>query len=257
MSGIDHQTGDSVLLELLSANEVKELRCAKLVGDDGSTYVIPIKDNMTPEEFRQRFEALGIKRFKEGSIFAAPEEIPWVETLLEKLKFEKKTEWSHRSEPAKYGPFTIQFTVTNRYFRGIAKIGFHYFLTKMKGRFRGDEACFADIRHFIANESTIDECGRFVTYTLDQLAWQLRTGQRLKNWGHILCVEIDYLNFRAKVQLFAGPELHPVVYTVQLGKNPSLIDYAEALGDFFAYLPEDERQDFDGEVSELKGVLRT
>jgi hypothetical protein len=64
------------------------------------------------------------------------------------------------------------------------------------------------------------------------------------------------MQFRAKVQLFAGPEAHPHVYTVQLGRNPSRIDYSEACGDFFAYYPKEERGEFDGEVSELIGTGR-
>lgn len=255
MVGTDRETGDNMLLELVSEKEARELRCAKLIADDGSIHIIPIKDNMTPEEFRARVDALGIKHFKEGHFFAAPEEIPWVESLLARFTYEGKTEWSHRTGPIIYGPSTIKFTVTNRYFRDIAKIGFHYFLTKMP-QFRGDEPYFVDIRHFIMNESTIEECTRFVSYTLNQLAWQLGAGQRLKSWGHLVCAETDYFNFRAKVQLFAGPQVRPMVYTVQLGKNPSRIDYTEARGDFFAYYLKEERGDFDGEVSELVGIRR-
>ena len=62
--------------------------------------------------------------------------------------------------------------------------------------------------------------------------------------------------FRAKVQLFAGLEVQPNVYTVQLGRNPSRIDYSGAYGDFFAYYPKEDRREFDGEASELIGTKR-
>jgi hypothetical protein len=64
------------------------------------------------------------------------------------------------------------------------------------------------------------------------------------------------MQFRARVQLFAGPEVQPNVYTVQLGRNPLRIDYSEAYGDFFAYYPKEDRGEFDGEVSELIGTKR-
>jgi hypothetical protein len=256
MLGTNQQTGDNMLLELVGENEVRELRCVQLVADDDTVHVIAIPDGMTPEQFRQRFDALGIKRFKCANAFAGREEIPWVESLIDTVPYEGKTAWSQPTSPAiTYGPLTIKFTVTSRYFRCIAKIGFHYFLTKMT-QFRGDEKCFADIRHFITNESNVDECRRFVMYTQSHLARRLDAGYRLTNWGHILCAEVDYLNLRAKVQLFVGPEMKSLVHTVQLGHNPSLIVYSEAYGNFFAYHPKEERAEFDGEVSELVGVMR-
>ncbi len=187
---------------------------------------------------------------------AGPEEMEWVESLMNGLTFERRTDWTHSTVgPIVYGPARIKFTVTSRYFRCIAKIGFHYFLTKMPN-FRGDESCFDDVREFIVNEGDIDKCKPFVNYNQQPLAWQLRNGQRLSTWGHILCAETDYMQFRAKVQLFAGPEAQPNVYTVQLGRNPSRIDYSEACGDFFAYYPKERRGEFDGEVSELVGTRR-
>jgi hypothetical protein len=144
----------------------------------------------------------------------------------------------------------IQVTVNNRYFRDLAKIGFHFFLTKMS-RFRGDEPCFAEIRRFITSECSIDECFRLVQQSKKQIAYQLQEGARLSAWGHILCAEADYFNLTAKVQLFVGPEFLAPVYTIPLGRNPSAIHYSEAYADFFAYQPQAQRGEFDGEVSEL------
>lgn len=255
MIGVNQSTGQDVLLELVGGNEARELRCATFIAEeDNSVHVITITDGMTPEEFKKCVLDLGFKKYKTVDISAAPEEIAWVESLFAGLKFERKTEWSHSTlGPIVYGPARIKFTVTSRYFRCISKIGFHYFLTKML-RFRGDEPCFAGIRDFIANESNIDKSRSFVTYNQQPLAWQLRNGGRLSTWGHILCAEIDYIQFRAKVQLFAGPEAQPHIYTVHLGRNPSRIHYNEALGDLFAYYPKDQRGEFDGEVSELIGA---
>jgi hypothetical protein len=180
----------------------------------------------------------------------------WVESLFAGLTFERRTEWkSSTVGRIVYGPARIKFTVTSRYFRCIAKIGFHYFLTRTTD-YRGDESCFDDLREFIANEGNIEKCTRFITYNQQPLAWQLRNGLQLSTWGHILCAETDYMQFRAKVQLFAGPKAQPHVYTVLLGRNPSRIVYSEAYGDFFAYYPREDRGEFDGEISELIGTKR-
>ncbi len=253
MVGINHETGEEKELELVGPKNVRELRCVKLVAEDDSTHTIPIPDGMTPGEFRKKVTALGFKTFKHANISAAPEEIPWVESLFAGFTMNGKTEWVQPTGPIVYGPLTIKFTVNDRYFRAIAKIGFHYFLTKFP-RFRGDEPCFSEIRNFIMNGCPIDEIARFVKQSREQFAYQLRAGDRLSVWGHLIGVDATYAGFRAKVQLFAGPENRSTVFTVQLGKNPSPIHYSEAYDDFFAYYPPDQRDDFDGEVSEL-GVV--
>lgn len=255
MLGINHETREEKELELVGPNSVRELRCVKFVAEDDSTHTIPITDGTTPEEFRKKVTALGFKFFKHANISAGAEEIPWIESLFEGFKIEGKTEWVQPSGPIMYGPFSIKFTVNDRYFRAIAKIGFHYFLTKFP-RFRGDEPCFSEMRNFIMNGCPIDEIGRFVTQSREQFAYQLRAGDRLRVWGHLIAVDANYMGFRAKVQLFAGPENRSTVFTVHIGKNPSSIHYSEAYGDFFAYYPLEERGEFDGEVSELGVVAR-
>lgn len=256
MVGVNQATGQDVLLELVGRNEARELRCATFTAEDDSLHVITITDGMTPEQFKKRVTDLGLKKFKTVDISAGPEEIEWVESLVAGMKFERKTEWARSTVgPIVYGPARIKFTVTSRYFRCIAKIGFHYFLTKMP-QFRGDESFFDNVRDFVINEGDVEKCKSFVTYNRQPLAWQLRDGMRLSEWGHILCAETDYIQFRAKVQLFAGPEVQPNVYTINLGRNPSRIDYSEAHGDFFAYYPRQDRGEFDGEISELIGTQR-
>jgi hypothetical protein len=257
LRGTNHQTGETTPLELAPGGNVRELRCCCLTADDDSVHVIAVPDGMTPEQFRRKFDELGIKHFKEAITFTDNKEIPWVTTLLETLKYESKTEWFGRGPgPIKYGPLDIQFTVNNRYFRDVAKIGFHYFLTKVSG-FRGDEPCFANIRRFIDSGCSIDECFQRVQQGETQIAYQLQQGGRLSAWGHILCAEADYFNLTAKVQLFVGPEFLAPVYTVRLGSNPSTIHYSEAYADFFAYHPQEQRGEFDGEVSELFSIRGT
>jgi hypothetical protein len=152
MVGINQATGQDVLLELVGSTEARELRCVTLVAEDDSVYVITITDGMTPEQFKKRVTDLGVKRFKTADFSAGPEEMEWVESLMSGLAFEGRADWTHSTlGPIVYGPSRIKSTVTSRYFRCIAKIGFHYFLTKMPD-FRGDESCFDGVREFIANE---------------------------------------------------------------------------------------------------------
>jgi hypothetical protein len=175
MVGISHETGELKELELVGAESVRELRCVTLIAEDDSTYTIRVADGMTPEQFRERVIALGINRFKSADISAASEEIPWMESLFDGFTFQGKTEWTRPPGPIIYGPFVVKVTLTNRYFRALAKIGFHYFLTKYP-RFRGDEPCFEEIRNFITHDCRVDEIGRFVTQSQKQFVYQLREG---------------------------------------------------------------------------------
>jgi hypothetical protein len=255
MVGTNHDTGQEKELELVGPDSVRELRFAKLVGEDGKTYTITIMDGMTKEEFQRRVLATGVKLFKQVDLSAAPEEIPWVESLFEGFTMRGKAEWVQPKGPIMYGPFTIKFTVTDRYFRAIAKMGFHYFLTKFP-RFRGDEPCFERIRNFIINDCPIDEVPRYLTYSREPFEYNLRAGARLSAWGHLISAQSDYNDFTARVQLFVGPQTRPNVYTIPLGQNPSRLHYSEAYGDFFAYYPAEDRNEYDGEVAELLAVTR-
>ena len=251
MLATNQDTGQSVLVELLSETEARELRCAHLITDDDNVRVIRITDKMTPVEFRRVFDSFGIKYFKSGIVYAAPEEQKWVESLLATLKWQRKAAWKQPPGPVTYGPSVVKFTLTTRYFRAIAKIGFHYFLTKMP-HFRGDESCFADIRQFIMSDNCpVEKCTNFVSYNVENIALQLRAGAKLTSWGHFLAAESNYLNLIARVELFAGPGKQPVSYGVRLGRNPARLDWNEAHADFFEYFPKEQRTSYDGTISPL------
>jgi hypothetical protein len=251
MLATNQNTGQNVLVELLGDTEARELRCAQLIGDDDIVRIIRITDGMTPAEFRRVFDSFGIKRFKEGLFYAAPEEQEWIESLIATLKWERKGPWVRPAAPITYGPSVVKFTLTSRYFRAIAKIGFHYFLTKMP-HLRGDEPCFSGIRQFIMNNRCpVEECRRFVSYFPEHIAFQLQSGARLAGWGHFLAAESNYHELIARVELFAGPEKRPLSYTVKLGTNPSRLDYREAYADFFEYFKKEHRAQYDGAVSPL------
>jgi hypothetical protein len=254
MLGTNQTTGQTVLLELLNGSEARELRCVQLVADDDSVHVIRITDGMTPEQFRSVFDSFGITHFKSGIAYASTEELAWVESLLGTLKSDNKLPWSANPGPITYGPSVVKFEVTSRYFRAIAKIGFHYFLTKMP-QFRGDEPCFADIRRFLKTDACpVDECRRFIGYAPCHLERQLRAGAELNCWGHFLTAQSNYVQLAARVELFAGPGKRPLSYIVRLGQNPSRLDFNEAYGDFFEYFPKEQRTTFDGRVSPLAAI---
>src|ERR1700683_1193949 len=247
MVGVSSMTGESTPLELISDREVRELRCIRLIANDDTEHLIRITDGMTPELFREKFDALQIGQFKKAIISASEQERDWVLSLIQSFKFESIGSWTSPPAGISYGPSTIKIQVTAHYFRDIAKIGFHYFLTKMS-EYRGDEPCFSDIRNFIIKSSKLEEARKFITRSDDPSVWGIGPGERLNVWGHILSAETDYFNFVARVNLFAGPTNRPLIYNVRLGDNPSRIHHSRKEADFFVYFPRGERGVYDGEV---------
>jgi hypothetical protein len=243
IQGDDLTTGKRVDLGFDEKN-IRELRHVALTAEDGTYHIIPIPEGMTPSKFKEAFDNLGIKRAKEGYVYADFSERQWVQSLLDTLKIDKQMEWTEGAKPTTYTNVAISFTVTNRYFRALAKIGFHYFLTKMSD-FRGDEDCFNEIRNFIMTETDIKTCERFVSYRKGSLIFG---GWQPARWGHIVTAEIDYMNLTSRLQLFLGPEFLPPIYTIQLGQNPSRIHYRRADINFYEYYPNGQRAEYDGEV---------
>ncbi len=236
--------GRPMALEL-SDGAARELRHVSLIAEDGSRHVIPIPDGMTKDQFRSHFDSLGIGEVHEGHVYADEGEVDWVSDLLAALGPDVTVQWEQdQPQPITYPGAVITFTVTERYFRAIAKIGFHCFLSWVP-RFRGDEGCFREIRDFIATEGTIERCDRFVSAQARSVIY---LGWRPANWGHLVTAEVDYLRITSRVQLFLGPESLPALYTINLGRNPSPIHYRQAEVRFFEYFPKDKRGDFDGEL---------
>ncbi len=63
-----------------------------------------------------------------------------------------------------YPNAVIDISITDRYFRALAKMGFHYFLTQFP-EFTGHEEAFAALRHFILeNDGGIAAVDNFVRY---------------------------------------------------------------------------------------------
>jgi hypothetical protein len=230
---INPKTGKAVHLELKGGNEVQELCYAKLTAEDGTDYLIKIPDGMTPEQFKKCVDGLPVKTFKTADISASEQDTAWVEELVRSaLRFECPIEWeSGALGPFLYCPVRVKVSGDAGYFRCIAKIGFHYFLSKLT-QLRGDESCFTGIRDLIMNEgSSLDDCERFIKVGKSPL----ERPERLKLSGHILSAEKYDSRLVARVQLFAGPGSLGRVYCVELGCDPSPILFTKWFGDFFGY----------------------
>jgi hypothetical protein len=65
----------------------------------------------------------------------------------------------------------VTFAVKEPYFRALAKIGFHYYLSRSRRGYRGDEPMFDDVRRFILDGGDVDQ---FFQFALGSFPRQIR-----------------------------------------------------------------------------------
>jgi hypothetical protein len=254
LQGESIQTGLKVELEL-DEEKATPLRHIQFIAEDNSLHVVPITDDMKePAQLRAAFDKLGIKRAKQADVYAAPNELGWIDHLLTGLKSERRDPWGDTDTP--FTDLRLNFVVTDNYFRCLAKIGFHHFLQRMT-QFRGSEDTFRDIRDFILSGGGIGRCNEFVGLRKKQLLLPLQQGYRPTVWGHLVTAHVDYFNLSAGLQLFVGPEFLSPIYVIKIGNNPSRVDYIQNEGTFFAYYPKEQRTEYDGEVADAKALTFT
>jgi hypothetical protein len=114
----------------------------------------------------------------------------------------------------------VNISVTEAYFRAVAKIAFHYTL-KVFPDLTGLENEFSQMKEFIWSGGNAD---RFVRQDHGQFVENFRRKHRPTHWMHILSIERTYQSLVAHAQFFVGPQSLPLPHTVSIGQNPSRID---------------------------------
>ncbi|MFN3325844.1 MAG: hypothetical protein ACK5AZ_20290 [Bryobacteraceae bacterium] len=207
---------------------------------------------MRPEDFRRECAKLGITSFKDASVYADPGEMDWIAGVLGGLRIEGNSADTPAS-PVTYSHIRIDVGVTGRYFRGIGKIAFHYLLTQMP-HLSGSEPAFAPFREMLLTDGVPDNYSPYVQESRTPILFDVQQGARLVYWGHLLCLDVDYMRIRAMVQLFIGPELLPSTFLVDIGPNPSRLHFDQVRGHFFRYFPDGRARGCDGDIEPVYGV---
>jgi hypothetical protein len=143
----------------------------------------------------------------------------------------------------------INVTLTDRYFRAMAKIGFHYFLTQFP-QYSGHEPMFSDIRAFILEDGGgVDRANEFIGRREHPLLGEMLTGARPAGWrAHVLCAEIRPSECFAHMQMFISEDWPAPAYTVRLTREPALFD-SRAAGHAYVYYTDGPKGKYSGEAS--------
>jgi hypothetical protein len=192
---------------------------------------------------------------------ATEEEIPWLMHLLtgvkENMLDEPRFQIGKQEQEARV---SMSANPTEKYFRGLAKIGFHYFLKHMRG-FHGSEESFSGIRNFIT-QGKREEVDTFVAGRQSHLKVDIVPGESAVGYRHLLVARSTYEQLLCRMQFFIHPKYSSAiyrldrhalpVYTVNLGRNPSRIAYEQSCSHSFIYSGEDRIAGYDGVMREEK-----
>jgi hypothetical protein len=213
----DEAFGCEVLVELTGGEQGRQLSQLILKGQEGPHHHIPLTSATTIDALRQQIAALKLVGPLAARLIYDPPTEPWAVDLFKQL-------WpDYELPPATAGATRFQggiaqFQVTNRYFRAIAKTGFHYFLTQFP-HYSGHECIFSDIRSFIIDdeaELVPARINRFIGVQKSPIA------PRAPVLGHLLCAEIRDGACLAHFEPFITPGSRLRAFAVKLGIDPEV-----------------------------------
>jgi len=181
---------------------------------------------MRPEQLQMRVAAAGVDHFTRAWLHC--DDSHWKEftSLLQAAWPEKQMERLPDTEPGIHQvKGRVIFRFGDHYFRAIAKIAFHYYLTHSRRGTRGDEREFESVRQFIMNGGDPTE---FFPVDLTRFAMpfgKLPDGGALmpSKWCHILCADESSGDAVVYVHLFAGPKSVRKGHHLRLGRVPGSI----------------------------------
>lgn len=250
MKAYDSNLGFDLLME--TENGVyRQLRQIVFIEESGKTHHLPIREGISPVQLKAEYDQLCVVQpCRDVRIFYGTEEKDWVHSLI-KETWPSVTLGDGAASATAYSGAVGTVGLTDKYFRGIAKIGFHYFLTQFP-EYTGHEAMFSSIRRFIAESAGgVDSANEFVGKRETPLLGEMLTpGIRPDGWvAHVLCAESRPGECLAYVQLFLSDDWDAPIYAVRLANDASIANIASA-GHLYIYEdgPEGKRA---GEASSL------
>jgi hypothetical protein len=252
VTSFDKEAGIEVNLELVNG-EARQL-CEILIIDSETHEVkhLPLRENMTPEQLRDELYRLDTSPLSEKRVSVGRDEQEWVEKLI-KRAWPTAELTGTKVMSNTYEGFKAEFGLTDRYFRAIAKIGFHYFLTQFT-KYRGDEPMFSNLRKFIQLDGSQLRINEFIK------VWEMKASRRKtnhdpidKNWSpdHFLVAGMKPGEFYAQVQLHLSERLPNRFFRIRLSSYTTVLaDHATAHG--YRYFREGKKGRFSGEARQLR-----
>lgn len=260
-SAIDH--GDHHELVVRSKDNPKDaLPVDQIVIHDNEDreYFIRLFPGMHPGQLADRVKERGIGKIDKIWFHCDDKRCPEYQRLLKDVWPGSKIRWLPATDPGvTQVPGKTTFTVTDHYFRSLAKIGFHYYLAHSLRRFRGDEDCFAPIRDFIMNGGDSKRVFNDSGITLCMPFGELPSGgvKTPVQWCHWIAADETWKVAVVYVHLFVGPGCIPQSHYITLATtNSQLILPNATWGHIYLYDDPPRTGRYAGRVEEVE-ITRT
>lgn len=206
-----------VLMEITHGNQGRQLTQLILKGQSGPHQHISLTPTMTIDVLRQQIAALQLVAPLDARLICDPPTEQWAVELFRQLWPEAILPESTVGATGFLGGL-VQFQITNRYFRAIAKIGFHYFLTQFPN-YSGHEHMFDDIRDFIS-----DDVKELLPTRINHFIGVHRSPVSPASTGfvgHLLCAEIQKSACLAHFEPFVTPGGRMQAFMVRIATDPT------------------------------------
>lgn len=252
----DHHNNKKIFCEIIEGTD-DAIPARQIIFQDisGKFFSILITDNMKDhKDLQKALLENNLENCKPIECWATVDEREWIEKLLNNYNIKFNWKFSPLDEKKVTKKFTVKFEVNDKYFRAIAKIGFHYFL-KYFPQFTGFEIEFEEIKNFIDKG---DEIEKFVEQIEGSFIYGLKPGSvTTDKLCHFIGVNKTRNFIIAYLQFFVGPEFGPsFYYKVNIGKNPERIIYPQNIGHQFVYFDQKDKKGFIGRMDPLRSFSR-
>jgi hypothetical protein len=206
-----------------NATQVDQLR---LVDEHGTERTIRLYPDMSVDALRAQIEKQNSGSVKHTELVCNDASTSQYKTFLAQIWPDWKSCDERTTEP---GIYEVQgratFHVTEAYFQVLAKMAFHYYLTRSQRGFRGDELAFAEIRQFIMHGG---DHGKFVSWGKSRFRLPFgpmssRPTASPHRWCHVLAADEENNPVLAYVNLFVGPGCVSVPYCVSFQRPTTRI----------------------------------
>jgi len=254
-STFDRDVGVEVHLEAVDGVVTQMCELILVETSMGRAHHFPLSETTTADELRGAIARKNVPAPYDVRLSCQPHEQEWVEKLLREhspgIVFSEPKLMSHIIETPE-----VKFQLSERYFRGIAKIGFHYFLSQFPA-YSGHHSMFSDIRSFISEDTNepVRRVNDFIQHRNHPLVYQMLNDEaRPDGWkAHILAAEVKPGLCQAHVQIFLTQENPNLIYTVKLAHDQSLVEQ-EVAAHAYRYFHDGKQGSFSGEASPLPAI---
>ncbi len=219
--------GDHTVLVEPSAEDPRDASAVDQIvirDDQGEDHPLRLYERMSAGQLQKRIKNLGVGKIKEVRLDCdqphAESYLRLVQNVFPDLKHkeESTTEAGRMQLRGR-----VKFSVKLPYYQALAKIAFHYYLSRSRRGYRGDESMFDELRDFIVNGGDV---GRFFRYAEGRFRLpfgEVASGVVItpSDWCHVMAADETAGCVVVYLHLFVGPGCVRTPCYVTLGKLPS------------------------------------